>query len=295
MEFSFAQLEGFVAVAEEQHFGRAAARLSMTQPPLSRLVQKLEHSVGAKLFDRGTRGARLTRAGEAFLVDARRLLALANRAPDRARRVAAGAAGYLRIGFTGASVFGVLDAALTAIGDTLPDVHVELSEMVTNDQVAALNRDEIDLGLARPPFDTDAFASRLIHREPLVLCVPGGHRLADLGRPVTAADLANEPLIMYAPDNARYFYDLVIRLLPIAHRNVVHSVSQIHTMIWLVAARRGVAFVPASATRMTIDGVAWAELEGQPDAPVELHLLWSRTHTNPALVPALQALEIIRA
>jgi DNA-binding transcriptional LysR family regulator len=189
----------------------------------------------------------------------------------------------------------VLDAVLTAIGDTLPDVHVELSEMVTNDQVAALNRDEIDVGLARPPFDVDAFASRLIHREPLVLCVPAGHRLADAGRPVTAADLANEPLIMYAPDNARYFYDLVIRLLPIAHRNVVHSVSQVHTMIWLVAARRGVAFVPASATRMTIDGVAWAELEGRPDAPVELHLLWSRTHTNPALVPALQALETIRA
>ncbi|MFI5610021.1 LysR family transcriptional regulator [Amycolatopsis sp. NPDC051903] len=290
MDFSFGQLEGFVAVAEEQHFGRAAARLSMTQPPLSRLIQKLEHSVGVQLFDRGTRGARLTRAGEAFLVDARRLLALAGRAPDRARRVAAGTAGFIRIGFTGASVFGVLDRVLSVLAETLPEVHVELSEMVTNDQVDALSRDEIDLGLARPPFDTDAFASRLVHREPLVLCVPAQHRLATPGRRVTAADLANEPLIMYAPDQARYFYDLVIRLLPIAHRNVVHTVSQIQTMIWLVAARNAIAFVPASATRMTIEGVAWAELDG-PDPSVELHLLWPRVHTNPVLVPALQALE----
>ncbi|WP_116112143.1 LysR family transcriptional regulator [Amycolatopsis ruanii] len=294
MEFSFGQLEGFVAVAEERHFGRAAERLSMTQPPLSRQIQKLERSVGAQLLDRDSRGVRLTAAGEAFLVDARRLLALAGRAPDLARRIAAGEAGSIRIGFTGASAFGVLGRVLNTIGGRLPDLRVELSEMVTGEQVAALANGEIDLGLARPPFDTETFASRPVHRERLVLCVPAGHRLAGAG-PVAPDDLANEPLIMHSAVKARYFYDLVVGLVPIAHRNVVHAVSQIQTMIWLVAAGRGVAFVPGSATRMRIDGVAWAELGGLPDRPVELHLLWARESANPALSTVLTALEPLTA
>ncbi|GHF19936.1 LysR family transcriptional regulator [Amycolatopsis deserti] len=294
MEFSFGQLEGFVAVAEERHFGRAAERLSMTQPPLSRQIQKLERSVGAQLLDRDSRGVRLTAAGEAFLVDARRLLALAGRAPDLARRIAAGEAGSIRIGFTGASAFGVLGRVLNTVGGRLPDLRVELSEMVTGEQVAALANGEIDLGLARPPFDTETFASRPVHRERLVLCVPAGHRLAG-GGPVAPEDLANEPLIMHSAVKARYFYDLVVGLVPIAHRNVVHAVSQIQTMIWLVAAGRGIAFVPESATRMRIDGVAWPELGGLPDRPVELHLLWARESANPALSTVLTALEPLTA
>jgi DNA-binding transcriptional LysR family regulator len=291
MEFSFGQLQGFVAVAEERHLGRAADRLSMTQPPLSRQIQKLERSVGAQLLERGPSGVRLTAAGEAFLVDARRLLTLADRAPDVARRIAAGRAGSIRIGFTGGSAFGVLGRVLNTIGEALPDLRVELSEMVSGEQVAALASGEIDLGLARPPFDTDVFRSRPLHREPLVLCVPEGHRLAQLDRPVTADDLASEPLIMHSAGKARYFYDLVVRLFPVAHQNVVHAVCQIQTMIWLVAARRGVAFVPESATRMRIDGVAWAELAGLPEAPVELHLLWAKSSVNPALSTVLGALE----
>lgn len=291
MEFSFAQLQGFVAVAEERHFGRAAERLSMTQPPLSRQIQKLERSVGARLLERDSRGVRLTAAGEAFLADARRLLTLADRAPDVARRIAAGRAGAIRIGFTGASAFSVLGRVLNTIGDALPDLRVELSEMVTGEQVAAMAGGELDLGLARPPFDTGTFRSRLLHRERLVLCLPEGHRLARLGRPVAAEDLAREPLILHSADKARYFADLVVRLLPISHGNVVHAVSQIQTMIWLVAARRGVAFVPASATRMSIEGVTWAELAGLPEAPVELHLLWARDSANPALSTVLDALE----
>ncbi|KAA9152088.1 LysR family transcriptional regulator [Amycolatopsis acidicola] len=295
MRFSFGQLQGFVAVAEERHFGRAAERLSMTQPPLSRQIQKLEHAVGARLLERDSRGVRLTAAGEAFLVDARRLLTLAGRAPDLARRVAAGLAGSIRIGFTGASAFGVLGEVLNTISDRLPDLRLELSELVTGDQITALGDGEIDLGLARPPFDGEIFSSRPVHREPLVLCVPEGHRLAKLGRPATAADLESEQLITYSPDRARYFHELVIRLLPVAHHNVAHAVSQIHTVIWLVAARRGIAFVPASATRMTVDGVRWLELAGFPENPVELHLLWAKHSTNPALSTVLKALEPMTA
>jgi hypothetical protein len=109
--------------------------------------------------------------------------------------------------------------------------------------------------LARPPFDKTAVASRLLYREELLLAVPSGHRLSHLDRPLSAEDLVNEPLIMYDPIKARYFYDLVVRLFPIINLNVVHTVSQVLTMLWLVAGGRGIAFVPASSSRLGIAGV----------------------------------------
>src|SRR5689334_11437906 len=126
--FTFEQLRGFVAVAEELHFGRAATRLRMTQPPLSRQVQKLEQFVGARLLERNNRGVALTTAGSAFLTEARRLLAAAEAAPDLARRVAAGSAGVVRIGFTAGSTFGILGEVLNLVAARLPDVSLGLRE-----------------------------------------------------------------------------------------------------------------------------------------------------------------------
>ena len=104
------------------------------------------------------------------------------------------------------------------------------------------------------------------------------------------SDVANEPLIMYAPVEARYFYDLVVRLIPVADMNVVHSVSQVMTMLWLVAGGRGIAFVPQSAARLGVPGVEFVTLAGLPPHPVELHLLWLREARNPALRAILEAL-----
>ena len=151
-------------------------------------------------------------------------------------------------------------------GSESPDIHLDLHEMVTGEQIAALLARELDLGLARPPFDTTAFASRLLHREALILAVPSGHRLAHL-RNVAPDDVTNEPLIMYSPVEARYFYDLVVRLIPVAEENVVHSVSQVMTMLWLVAGGRGIAFVPQSAARLGIPDVEFVPLNGLPGPP----------------------------
>lgn len=289
--FTLEQLRGFVAVAEELHFGRAATRLRMTQPPLSRQVQKLEQFVGARLLERNNRGVALTTAGSAFLTEARRLLAAAEAAPDLARRVAAGSAGVVRIGFTAGSTFGILGEVLNLVTERLPDVAVGLREMVTRDQVAALVSGEIDLGLARPPFDTQTFRSRLLHREALLAALPSGHPLTGLGRPLRAADLVGEPVIMHSPTEARYFYDLVVGLLPTVHTRVVHTVSQIVTMVWLVAAGRGIAFVPASAAGLGVPGVVFAPLGTAVREPVELHLLWMREAANPPLHSVLRVLE----
>ncbi|MEE2039338.1 LysR family transcriptional regulator [Nocardiopsis sp. CT-R113] len=287
--FSFDQLRGFVAVAEELHFGRAAERLSMTQPPLSRQIQKLERTVGVQLLERDRRRVSLTAAGEAFLIEARRLLTLADSAPDLARRISAGASGTLRIGFTAASSYGPLGGLLNRLEEVLPEIKIELFEMVTREQVSALLNEEVDLGLARPPFDTELFGSRVQHRERMLVAVPDAHPLARRGGPVTAEELVDVPLIMHSPTRARYFYDLVVRLVPISHQNVVHTVSQVLTMVWLVAAGRGVAFVPQSATGLGIDGVTYLEIAGLSGDPVELHLLWLRESRNPAVLRALEA------
>ncbi|MGY1593503.1 LysR substrate-binding domain-containing protein [Geodermatophilus sp. SYSU D00708] len=291
MAYTLEQLRGFVAVADELHFGRAAERLKMTQPPLSRQIQKLERSVGAQLLERDNRRVALTAAGEVFLVEARRLLALADAAPEVARRVSSGSSGLVRIGFTAASTYGTLGRLLNEVARELPDVDVDLAEMVTREQVGALLNEEVDLGLARPPFDAETFGSRLLHREAMLVAVPAGHRLAGLGRPVVADDLAGEPVVMHSPTKARYFYDLVVGLVPVAHENVVHTVSQVLTMLWLVAASRGVAFVPESATRLHIDGVEFVPLATPVAEPVELHLLWMRQSRNPALWRVLDVLE----
>jgi DNA-binding transcriptional LysR family regulator len=281
--FTLDQARSFIAVAEELHFGRAAERLSMTQPPLSRQIQKLERSIGVELLQRDNRKVSLTAAGHAFLAEARKLVVSADRAPRTARRIAAGRAGEIRIGFTAASAFSLLGPLLAEIAEELPDVDVDLQEMVTGEQVQALVDGDLDLGLARPPFDTDLFESHLLFSEHLMLAVPSGHPLDQLARPLALSDLKDVPLIMHSPIKARYFYDLVVRQIPIEHGNVVHTVSQILTMVALVAAGRGVAFVPESAQLLGVDGVSYLHLPGLAPDSVELHAIWNRDAHNPAL------------
>ena len=290
--FTIEQLAGFVAVAEELHFGRAAERLNMTQPPLSRQIQKLEKTIGVELLTRNNRKVELTSAGAGFLEDARRLLTLVQRAPLAAQRVAAGHTGLLRIGFTAASSFSILGPLLEEIAETIPDVDIDLREMVTGEQLTGLGSGELDLGIGRPPFDQDLFASRLLYREGLVLAVPEGHHLAQLHRDISPTDFKDEPIIMHSPTEARYFYDLVVKMLPLHHGNVVHTVSQILTMVCLVAAKRGVAFVPQSTALLGVAGVQFLPLESQQADPVELHAIWSRNSTNPALTRLLSSLSM---
>ncbi|MGG5752167.1 LysR family transcriptional regulator [Zafaria sp. Z1313] len=281
--FTLDQVRSFIAVAEELHFGRAAERLNMTQPPLSRQIQKLEKAVGVELLERDNRKVSLTAAGLAFLADARRLVVSADQAPLTARRIAEGQAGVVRIGFTAATGFSLLGPLLSQISDELPGIDVDLRELVTGEQVQALQNGELDLGLARPPFDTELFQSRLLLSESLLLAVPAGHPLDRLRRPVGEGDLGDVPLIMHSPTKARYFYDLAVRHMPVQHGNVVHTVSQILTMVALVAAGRGVAFVPESARLLGIDGVSYLRLEGDERDVVQLHAIWLKGSRNPAL------------
>ena len=287
--FTLDQLRGFVAVAEELHFGRAAERLRMTQPPLSRQIQKLERSVGVQLLDRDNRTVELTTAGAAFLVEARRLLGLADGALDHVRRIHAGSAGTVRIGFTATAAFGVLPSLLNRVGAAYPEIDLELQELVTRDQLDGLLSGDLDLGLARPPFDTPTFASRLLHREALLLAVPAPTGWPGVAGPVNPGDLANElvdharadqgPLLLRpgrpADPGRRH------RRRPLGRPGADHA---------LPGGRRPRDRLRAGVRRPARDrGLAYRPIAGLPPAPVELHLLWLREATNPALRMLLDA------
>ena len=280
--FTLDQLRAFVAVAEELHFGRAADRLRMTQPPLSRQIQKLERTLGVELLLRGSRGVELTAAGEAFVDESRVLLQRAEQAPERARHIASGRVGIVRMGYTAASAFSTLGPLLSRLKTEVPGVTVELHEMVSAEQLEALRSGAIDIGLARPPFHLEGVESHELLSEALVVAVPEKHPVAARGE-ISAEDLRGEPLITYSYTQARYFRDLVVRLLDVHEEQVVHATSQIHTAMALVAAGLGIALVPASAAALGICGLRLLPLADSPDDAVQLHAMWSADSGNPAL------------
>jgi DNA-binding transcriptional LysR family regulator len=288
--FSLARLSCFIAVAEELHFGRAAERLHMTQPPLSRQIQQLEAELGVQLIDRTTRSVTLTPAGVAFLPDARRILQLAESASLTVKRVPAGDLGTVVVGFTAASAHAVLPRLLDRTREQLPDVKLELREMVSSVQVEALMTGELDLGMARPPLNRPGLVSRPLLHEQLIAALPLEHPLAGVTRQLTLSDLDGQDVIMYSPVQARYFNELLISTFTIAGATprYVQYVTQVHTMLVLVRSGIGLALVPASAATLHPDGVVFRSIGAFRERPVELDAVWRSDSTNPALLRLLR-------
>jgi DNA-binding transcriptional LysR family regulator len=228
-------LRCFVAVAQELHFGRAAARLNMTQPPLSRQIQLLERALGCEVFTRNSRSVILTPAGAALLPDAQRILRLLENASKGARDVAAGRRGTVNCGFTAASAYRFLPALVGRIKVELPDASLMLREMVSKRQIAALDAGELDVGLFRPPVDRTSYQSRMVAREDLVLALPRDHHLLARSS-LSWRDVDRQDMLMYDPRDAHYFYDLLASrfvqegIFP----NYVQHLTQIHTILSLV-------------------------------------------------------------
>ncbi|SFS96928.1 LysR family transcriptional regulator [Saccharopolyspora flava] len=281
--FTITQLAGFVAVAEEGHFGRAAARLNMTQPPLSRQIQQLERELAVRLIDRSSRTVRLTPAGRSFLTDARRLLHDAENAARSVRRVTGGRTGVLRLGFTATSAYGVLGGLLNTARSHLPHVEVVLHELVSGDQLERLSAGALDLGLVRPP-TPPGLESRLFRAEPLVAALPVEHPLTERDE-LEPADFHGAEVVGYSPFAARYFYDLLAALFGEAgvHPAYVQHADQVHTVLALVEVGLGIALVPSTAARLRFEGVALRPVRLPVPDPVELHLTWRGSNDNPVL------------
>lgn len=284
----FNQLRCFVAVAEELHFGRAAARLHMTQPPLTRHIQLLEHALGVELFERTSRSVRLTKAGAVFLTDAVRLLQFAEQAALSARRFGKGDVGKVTVGFTAVSGYDLIPSLIAGARVAIPGITMVLKEMVSVGQFAALEAGTIDLGIVRPLATLSELDFQLIAREPLVLALPDGHALA-VREHVVLADLHRQPFIMYSPDEGKYFHDLIHALFsaPVVVPDYVQHISQTHSVVGLVRAGLGVALVPESACNFNVRGVHFRRVM-DADACAELYMAWRPDHRNPALHTFLQ-------
>lgn len=276
------QLRCLVAVCEELHFGRAATRLHMTQPPLSRQIQLLEASVGARLLDRTSRSVALTAAGAALYEDAVKLLKQADAAVERACLTANGDAGRVTVGYTAVSGYVMIPQLLLLAQQALPGIDVVLQEMVSSRQLAALAEGSLDLAFVRPLASDAALDYRCVVREPMQLVVPAARPLAAKRR-VSLRDLHGQPLIMYARKEGQYFHDKILDLFAATgvQPRFVHHMGQTHAIVALVQAGIGVAIVPASAQHLRFEQVRYCRL-WRNDVFAEIYLAWRRSDLSPA-------------
>ena len=262
------QLRYFIAVAEELHFRRAAARLHMSQPPLSQQIARLEEELGVRLLTRTRRRVELTAAGAAFLRDARAMVGELDAAIATARRVDAGQAGLLRVNFVGSALLSIVPGIVQRFRGRRPEVEIELHERSTLEQLRAVGAGVVDVGLVRPPIDADdGLLTELVMRERTVAAIPVGHPLAGLTR-VPLKRLAAEPLVLFPREQAPGFHDLITGRLAATGTSprVVQYAPEMVTIIGLVAAGIGLSPVPASVARLALDGVTYRPLVGAPDA-----------------------------
>ncbi len=270
------QLRYFIAVAERLHFGRAAAALHISQPPLSRAIRSLEASLGVALFARTRRRVELTPEGARLLEEARRTLAQLERVVLELRGMAAGEQGRLRIGFVSLADFGVLPGLLKAYKAARPGVALALREMLSPEQAAALMAGELDFGLLLPPLPEAALLEHLVvQRERFVAALPAQHRLAKERGRLAMSALAGESFVMVPRGIAPGLYDIVAGLAARAgiSLNIAQEAIQMQTVVSLVSSGLGAAIVPASLANLGRRGVVYRPLADRHPA-LELWLAW---------------------
>jgi DNA-binding transcriptional LysR family regulator len=289
-------LRYFIAVAEERHFGRAAERLHIAQPPLSQQIQRFEAELGEPLLYRTTRSVELAPAGEVLLERGREILALVDAALEDARRAARGEYGRLAIGFTGSSTYELLPTLAASLRTELPGVLLDLrGELLTPAQVSRLLDGTLDLGLLRPPVHERALETEIVRSEPLVAVLPESHRLAALPA-VPLKELAGEPFVTY-PSHFRSVMHDAVEDACAAHGfrpDAVHEVAETATLVSFVAAGLGVSLVPASVRNMSVHGAIYRTLTDDT-THVELALAWRRDDDHPVLSRARDAIRRVIA
>jgi DNA-binding transcriptional LysR family regulator len=288
------QVRAFVLTAEELHVGRAAERLHVTQPTLSRQIAALEHAVGVPLFDRVRRRIILTPAGEVFLAGARELVRRADELTDETRRAHRGELGVLRIGFVQSATFEALPRLLGRFRAAYPDVTVEVTAMTTLGQLDAFRDGRIDAGLLRPPVNEPTLATRTLSHDPLVAALPASHRLAGRRR-VSLADLADDAFVLYQRVSGPSVHDTIVGHCMTAgfRPRIVQEALDVQTIVALVAANLGVSLLIAPTPHTDEAAVVYRPLvEDLP--PWEMALAWSRQRRTPVLDRLLSATPAVR-
>lgn len=264
MTIDLRQLRQFIAVAEELHFHRAAARLNMSQPPLTATIRRLEEEIGAELLERGNRVVRLTPAGAALLAHARLTVEAADRAVAAARDAAAGRVGTLRLTYVGSALYGRLAGVVRAFRRGYPDVRLDLREATTAAQARMLREGASDLAVLLPPLG-DEGGLRLVpfDEDRFAIALPAAHPRAG-DDAVALADLADEPFVLWPAAQGQSFHHRVVRLCAAAGfvPRVVQEAHQMHGVLALVAVEVGVSVVPARMAGFRAGEIVYRPLDG---------------------------------
>ncbi|WP_374495504.1 LysR substrate-binding domain-containing protein [Zoogloea sp.] len=282
-------LRYFVAVAEEQNIGRAAARLHISQPPLTRQIQQLEEELGVTLFNRTPRGMELTQAGQLFLEEARNIRSLVEQATERTQRAGQGKLGRIDVAIFGSAILDAIPKLLLAFRTRHPDVKVVLHTMTKAEQIAALRQRRISVGFNRMLAPLDDLETRQVTTEKLLLAVRADHPLARQAS-IAFAELRDHPLVLFPTGGRPSFIDKVIGLC--SDRGFQPQISQevgdAVTGVALVAGGFGVCLVPESATTLQFPGVVYAPLsDTPPNFFVDLSCVYRRDDSSPILAAFL--------
>jgi len=283
-------LEAFIAVAEELHFGRAATRLHMAQPPLSNRIKLLEKELDVQLFERSTRSVTLTDAARRLLVPARRALSQVAAVKDVAASIASGEEGRIRIGFAGASSQRALPLLTRAVRDAHPGIELVLrSQTYVYDALDRLMSGDLDLAFVRLPIAHPELSHRVVEVERLLCALPSGHRLADQ-ESVRLEDLVHEDFVSLPDDQGSMLQaTMVQRCLSAGFRPRITQVApDSHTVLALVAAGAGVTITLSSVRPVQSVGIVYRPLAGEESDQMLAALAWRRDDDSPTLRRVLQ-------
>ena len=284
------RLRYFVAVAETLHFGRAAARLAMSQPPLSRQIQALESELGTPLFRRNKRRVELTDAGSWLLEEARRMLSEAASLPARTRRAASGESGRLALGFISAVDYSILPGLLGAYRKSHPGVTLELRELTGDVQLRELHDGRIDAGMLLAPLNDPSLATLPLLREPLLAALPASDPLARQRTPLPVGALADRSFVIFPRAAAPALYDAIVEFCRRAgfSPRIAQEAIQMQTIVSLVSAGLGVALVPSSLRKLRRQGVVYRDLDR--DSPrLTVLLAWRAANRSASLAQFVAA------
>ncbi|KRB82319.1 hypothetical protein ASE00_09560 [Sphingomonas sp. Root710] len=276
------QLRYFLVLSEELNFTRAAARCSVSQPPLSRAIAQLEEELGAALFVRDTHSVALTAAGRSLADDAMRLLAGVSEAGEKVRGIARGKRGTLKLGFGGSTVYSLWPKLVQGFRVVVPDVTIRFVSMPVTEQVEALREGRIDIGMIREPILDEILATQTVYQETLAVALPSGHPLQATTGPIAIHQLAPYPFVTYeARRGFSYYADLHAQCRIAGFEPMIaHEALSTEAVVGIVACGEGVALVPASAERLHMHGVCFRPLSvstpPQPFESVTFGLAWNK-------------------
>ncbi|GHE22781.1 LysR family transcriptional regulator [Halomonas urumqiensis] len=280
MAITFRQLRYFLVLTEELHFGHAAKRLHISQPPLSASLRQLEEELGVQLLERSSKHVALTSAGEAFQRQARRMLEQLTESRTLVRRIAASASGLVRVGFTPAMLFRQLPTALKALQASHPGIDIQLMERNSAEQIAAIEAGQLEIGFIHSIPLPETLSAITIADEPFLCCLPRYHPLSSRDA-LSISDLVGEPLVMFNRKLAPHYYDRIVSLFHIADQtpSIKHEVSHWLTIVALIAHGMGVALVPQALAGSMFTNVVFLPLADM-DVRHQSQCIWLTEASN---------------